>query len=95
METELSSRGLSVRRMGRNMRVTKIDDDTYTEILSAAAEAGIVGTRLDAAAATPAAEPAPMAEVAAGPMEAWSEERVQAWRGPLGLGGGRIQKVQC
>ena len=41
METELSSRGLSVRRMGRNMRVTKIDDDTYTEILSAAAEAGV------------------------------------------------------
>ena len=35
METELSS-SLSVRRMGRNMRVTKIDDDTYTEILSAA-----------------------------------------------------------
>ena len=41
METELSSRGLSVRRMGRNMRVTKIDDDTYTEILSSAAEAGV------------------------------------------------------
>ena len=41
METELSSRGLSVRRMGRKMRVTKIDDDTYTEILSAAAEAGV------------------------------------------------------
>ena len=34
MESELSSRGLSVRRMGRNMRVTKVDEDTYTEILS-------------------------------------------------------------
>ena len=33
--------GLSVRRMGRNMRVTKIDDDTYTEILSSAAKAGV------------------------------------------------------
>ena len=26
-----------------------------------------------------------MAEAAAGPMEAWSEERVQAWLGTLGL----------
>jgi len=41
MESELSSRGLSVRRMGRNMRVTKVDDNTYTEILSSAAKAGV------------------------------------------------------
>ena len=41
MESELSSRGLSVRRMGRNMRVTKVDDNTYTDILSSAAKAGV------------------------------------------------------
>ena len=41
MEQELASAGLSVRRMGRNMRVTKTDAGTYTEILSTAAKANV------------------------------------------------------
>jgi len=41
MEKALISSNLSVRRMGRNMRVTKIDDSTYTDILSAAAKAEV------------------------------------------------------
>lgn len=41
MEKELTSRGLSVRRMGRNMRVTKIDENTYSDILSSAAKAKV------------------------------------------------------
>ena len=41
MEQELTSSGLSVRRMGRNMRVTKVDEETYTEILSSAAKAKV------------------------------------------------------
>ncbi len=41
MEKELTSRGLSVRRMGRNMRVTKIDENIYSDILSSAAKAKV------------------------------------------------------
>ena len=41
MEQELTSIGLSVRRMGRNMRVTKVDEGTYTDILSSVAKAKV------------------------------------------------------
>ncbi len=41
MQSELESRGLVVRRMGRVLRVIRVDDSTTTEIINAAATAGV------------------------------------------------------
>jgi len=41
MQAELESRGLVVRRMGRVLRVIRVDDSTTTEIINAATTAGV------------------------------------------------------
>ena len=41
MQDELESRGLVVRRMGRVLRVIRVDDATTSEIINAAAAAGV------------------------------------------------------
>lgn len=41
MQEELESRGLVVRRMGRVMRVIRVDDSTTTEIINAASTAEV------------------------------------------------------
>ncbi len=41
MESQLSSMGMSVRRLGRNMRVSKEGDETYSRIMEAASACGV------------------------------------------------------
>ncbi len=41
MEGQLISMGISVRRLGRNMRVSKTSEDTYSRIMEAASLCGV------------------------------------------------------